>query len=70
MAYINWILLFRTQLLTVFLHGSEKYAFNVNKEIIRLLNSYLKASKCFVQPLFYQQHLSLFIYLFIFIFIF
>ena len=49
-----------------FLHGSEKYALNVNKEIIRLFNSYLKASKCFVQPLFYQQHLSLFIYIFLF----
>ena len=40
------------QLLTVLLYGSEKYASNVNKEIIRLTISYLKASERFVQTLF------------------
>ena len=40
------------QLLTVLLYGSEKYALNVNKEIIRLTISFLKASERFVQPLF------------------
>ena len=37
------------QLLTVLLYVSEKFALNVNKEMIRLTISYLKAS---VQPLF------------------
>ena len=40
------------QLLTVLLYGSEKYALNVNKEILRLTINYLKASERFVQPLF------------------
>ena len=40
------------QLLTFLLYGSEKFAFYVNKEIIRLTISYLKASERFVQPLF------------------
>ena len=40
------------QLLTVLLYGSEKYALNVNKEILRLTISYLKASERFVQLLF------------------
>ena len=40
------------QLLTVPLHGSDKYASNVNKEILRLTISYLKASERFVQTLF------------------
>ena len=40
------------RLLTVLLYGSEKYALNVNKEIIRLTISFLKASERFVQPLF------------------
>ena len=40
------------QLVTVLLYGSEKYASNVNKEIIRLAISYLKASERFVQILF------------------
>ena len=40
------------QLLTVLLYGSEKSALNVNKEIIRLTISYLKASERFVQSLF------------------
>ena len=40
------------QLLTVLLYGSENFALNVNKEIIRLTISYLKASERFVQPLF------------------
>ena len=40
------------QLLTVLLYGSKKYALNVNKEIITLTISFLKASGSFVQPLF------------------
>ena len=40
------------QLLTVLLYGSEKYALNVNKEILRLTISYIKATEHFVQPLF------------------
>ena len=40
------------QLLTVLLYGSEKLALNVNKEIIRLTISHLKASERFFQPLF------------------
>ena len=40
------------QLLTVLFYGSEKCTLNVNKEIIRLTVSYLKASERFVQPLF------------------
>ena len=40
------------QLLTVLLHGSEKFTLNINKEIIRLTIIYLKASERFVQPLF------------------
>ena len=40
------------QLLTVLLYGSEKYASNVNKEILRLTISYLKASQRFFQTLF------------------
>ena len=40
------------QLLTVLLYGSEKYALNVNKEILRLTINYLKASESFVQPFF------------------
>ena len=47
------------QLLTVLLYGSENYALNVNKEILRLRISYLKASERFVQRFFYQQHLFL-----------
>ena len=35
------------QSLTVLLYGSEKFALNVNKEIIRLTISYLKASERF-----------------------
>ena len=50
------------QLLTVLLYGSEKYASNVNKEIIRLTISYLKASERFVQTLFWPATL-VFIYL-------
>ena len=49
------------QLLTVLLYGSEKYALNVNKEIIRLTISFLKASERFVQPLFWPT-IFLFIY--------
>ena len=45
------------QLLTVPFYGSEKYSLNVNKEILRLTISYLKASERFV-----QQHLYLFIF--------
>ena len=40
------------QLLTVLLYGCEKYASNVNKEILRLTISYLKASQRFFQTLF------------------
>ena len=40
------------QLLTALLYGSEKYASNVNKEILRLTISYLKASERFAQTLF------------------
>ena len=55
------------QLLTVFLYGSEKFALNINKKIIRLTISYLKASERFVQPLSWPTtHLYLFIYLFCF----
>ena len=58
------VLLFRTlfsstlqnssedHLLTVLLYGSEKYALNVDKEIIRLTINFLKASERFVQPLY------------------
>ena len=52
------------QLLTVLLYGSEKYALNVNKEIIRLTISFLKASERFVQPLFWPTKF-VFIYFFI-----
>ena len=48
------------QLLTVLLYGSEKFALNVNKEIIRLAISFLEASERFVQLLFDQQHLYIF----------
>ena len=50
------------QLLTVLLYGSKKYALNVNKEILRLIITYLKASERFAQPLFDQQHMYLFIF--------
>ena len=40
------------QLLTDLLYGSEKFALSTNKEIIRLIISYLKASERFVQPFF------------------
>ena len=40
------------QFLILLLHGSEKFAVNVKKEIVRLAISYLKASEHFVQPLF------------------
>ena len=67
------------QLLTVLWYGSEKYALNVNKEIIRLTISFLKASERFVQPLFWLTtfvfiysfiyFLSFFTYLFIYLLI-
>ena len=44
MAHTNSILLFR---------ALQKFALNINKEIIRLAVSYLKASERFVQPLFW-----------------
>ena len=50
------------QLLAVLLYGSKKYALNVNKEILRLIITYLKASERFAQPLFDQQHMNLFIF--------
>ena len=40
------------QLLTVLLYGSEKFALSINKEIIRLTISYLKAYERFIHPLF------------------
>ena len=40
------------QVLTVILYGSEKFALNVNKEIVRLTISYLKDSERLPQPLF------------------
>ena len=39
-------------LLTVLLYGSEIFALNVKKGIIRLTISFLKASECFAGPLF------------------
>ena len=36
------------QLLTVLLYYSEKYALNINKEIIRVTISYIKASERFI----------------------
>ena len=54
------------QLLTVLLYGSEKFAFNVNKEIIRQTISYLKAPEPFVLPLFFDQHLLFIFCLFIY----
>ena len=56
------------QLLTVLLYGSEKYASNVNKEIIRLTFSYLKASERLVQILFWPTTF-VFIYVFNFSFL-
>ena len=56
------------QLLTVLLYGSEKYASNVNKEILRLTISYLKASERFVETLFLPTTF-VFIYLFNFSFL-
>ena len=50
------------QLLAVLLYGSKKYALNVNKEILRLTITYLKASERFAQPLFDQQRMYLFIF--------
>ena len=67
MVYINEILLFRTlQLLTGLLYGSDKFALNINKEIIRLTISYLKASERFAQPLFWPTTAFIF---FIFFFL-
>ena len=40
------------QVLTVIFYGSEKFALNVNKEIVRLTISYLKDSEHLPQPLF------------------
>ena len=34
-----------------------KFALNLDKEIIRLIISYLRASEPFIEPLFDQQHL-------------
>ena len=44
------------------MYGSEKYALNVNKEIIRLTISYLKASGRFVQPLFWPTTFAFFFF--------
>ena len=54
------------QLLTVLLYDPEKFAFNVNKEIIRQTISYLKASEPFVQPQFFDQHLLFIFCLFVY----
>ena len=40
------------QLLTVILYGSEKYALNVNKKIVRLTISFYKVSEHFAKTLF------------------
>ena len=70
MAYINWILHVRTlqkdKLLTSLLCGSEKFTLNVNKEIIRLIISLLKASERFAWRLFWPKTFvfTFFIYLF------
>ena len=53
------------QLLTVLLHGFEKFALNVNKEIIRLTVSYLKVSGRFVQSFFWP---TTFVFIFYFSF--
>ena len=68
MAYINEILLFRTlQLLTGLLYGSDKFALNINKEIIRLTISYLKASERFAQLLFWPTTAFIFSFSFFFL---
>ena len=70
MVYINEILLFRTlQLLTGLLYGSDKFALNINKEIIRLTISYLKASERFAQPLFWPTTAFIFFLFFFYLFI-
>ena len=57
------------QLLTVLLYGFEKFALNVNKEIVRLTVSYLKASERFVQSFFWPTtFVFIFYYFFIFIY--
>ena len=56
------------QLLAILLHRSETFASNVNKEIIRLTISYLKASEHFVQPYFWSTIL-VFLFSFFFLFI-
>ena len=59
------------QLLTFLLYGSEKFALNVNKEIIRLTISYFRASEHFVQRLFWPTTFVFFyIYMYIYIYIF
>ena len=55
------------QLLTVLLHGFEKFALNVNKKIIRLIVSYLKVSGRFVQSFFWP---TTFVFIFFFLFFF
>ena len=53
------------QLLTVLLYGFEKFALNVNKEIVRLTVSYLKASERFVQFFFLTNNICIY-FLFLF----
>lgn len=53
------------------LYASEKCALNVNEEIIRVTFTFLKASQCYAQPLFWAK-IFLFtfsIYLFFYLFI-
>ena len=52
------------QVLTVIFYGSEKFALNVNKEIVRLTISYLKDSEHLPQPLFWPKTI-VFIYSFV-----
>ena len=55
------------------MYASEKFALNVNEEIIRMTFTFLKASQCCAQPLFWAKtflftfSIYLFFYLFIYI---
>ena len=53
-------------LLTVLFYGSEKFALSINKEIIRLTISYLKAYERFIQPLFWPTTFVLIFFSFFF----
>ena len=43
----------KNQLLIFVLYGSEKFALNDNKEIVSLIINFLKASKRFVETIFW-----------------